>query len=433
MTRIEPFRGLRYDATRVRGSDVAAPPYDVVDARQVAALLESSPYNIAHVESCPGDTDARYEAAAAALRAWQDAGVLQRDAAPVYYVYEQRFAVPASPGRTAVRRAFFTRMEIVPAEAGIVRPHEATMAAAKEDRLKLLRATHTNVSPIFAMYSDPDGSARAILDRVSAGSPVLEATDGRGDSHRLWVINDPASIDALTAIVAASPVTIADGHHRYQTAINYLAEREGAGLATADDRFVCTGLVAQDEPGLMVLPIHRLIRAAAVPSDLEARLEALWQLEDVGAATDAAAAAALWARATEAAATGQAFGAIGLRPGRLHLLTARDASAIDAAMPARLSPASRRLGVLVLNETILEPLLGLDAAARSAGAAVAFTEDVAEAWRAVDSGEFALALLVQPVHAPQVVEVAAAGELLPQKSTFFYPKMSTGMVLNPLD
>ena len=433
MTRIEPFRGLRYDPERVRGSDVVAPPFDVVDAAQVAALLGQSPYNIAHVESCPGETDARYEAAAAALRAWQDAGVLRRDDAPLYYAYEQRFAVPASPGRTEVRRAFFARLEIAPPEAGIVRPHEATLSAAKEDRLKLLRATRTNVSPIFGMYADPAAGARAILDRITAGTPALEATDGRGDSHRLWLIDDPFSIEALTGIVAASPVTIADGHHRYQTAINYLAEREGAGVATPDDRFVFAGLVAQEEAGLIVLPIHRLIRAAIVPDDLRARLDALWQVEDAGAASDLEAVRALWARATQAATGGSAFGAIGIEPGRLQLLTARNPAAVDAAMPQQLSAASRALGVLVLNATILEPLLGLDAAARAAGTDIAFTENVAEAWHAVQSGQFALAFLVQPVRATQVVEVAAAGELLPQKSTFFYPKLSTGMVLNPLD
>lgn len=433
MTRIEPFRGLRYDPARVRGSDVVAPPYDVVDAAQVAALLDSSPYNIAHVESCPGETDARYEAAAAALRAWQDAGVLRRDPAPIYYAYEQRFAVPGSPGRSEVRRAFFARLEIVPAEAGIVRHHEATLSAAKEDRLKLLRATRTNVSPIFGMYSDPNGDAREFLDRVTVSTPALEATDGRGDSHRLWLIDDPASIAALTGIVAASPVTIADGHHRYQTAINYLAEREAARAATLDDRFVFAGLVAQEETGLTVLPIHRLIRAAIVPADLRARLESLWQIEDGGAADTIEAVQGLWVRATQAAASGPAFGVIGIEPGRLLLLTARNAAAVDAAMPATLSAASRALGVLVLNATILEPLLGLDAAARADGTDIAFTEDVAEAWHAVRSGEFKLAFLVQSVRATQVVEVAAAGELLPQKSTFFYPKLSTGMVLNPLD
>ncbi|MSQ42344.1 MAG: DUF1015 family protein, partial [Dehalococcoidia bacterium] len=186
----------------MRGSDVIAPPYDVVDAAQVAALLDTSPYNIALVESCPGEGDARYAAAADALRAWETAGVLRRDSEPAYYAYEQRFALPGAatgPGApaasTLTRRGFFARLRLHPREDGIVRPHEATMSAAKEDRLRLLRATRTNVSPIFAIYADTEGAARALLETVAAEPPVFEARDARGDEHRLWAITDPARID----------------------------------------------------------------------------------------------------------------------------------------------------------------------------------------------------------------------------------------------
>jgi hypothetical protein len=191
-------------------------------------------------------------------------------------------------------------------------------------------------------------------------------------------------------------------------------------------------MVAQEEPGLVVLPIHRLIRGGAVPADLVARLDANYYVEPVNATWEAAGAERVWAR-VQVDHDVPVFGVLGLTPRGFHLLTARSREAITAAMPPGLSAASRALDVLVLNETILQAALGLDAAARAAATHIAFTEDVREAWHAVDSGEYALAFLVRHVSAQQVVAVADAGELLPQKSTFFYPKLATGMVLNPLD
>ncbi len=432
MTVIEPFRGLRYDPARVDGSDVIAPPYDVVSADDVAALLGQSLYNIAHIESVPGEGDAKYEAAASALRAWEDDGVLRRDDAPAYYAYEQRFAVPGE-SRQAIRRVFFTRMHISSREAGIVRPHEATLSAAKEDRLRLLKATHTNVSPIFAMFSDPDHSAAMILNTATQKPPAFEARDGRGDEHRLWVIDNPADIEGLTSAVAAAPVTIADGHHRYETALNFLREREAAGGATEAERSLLTGLVPQEDPGLIILPIHRLIRASAIPADFAARLETLYAIEDVGAATEAAASIdGLLHRLRSADPTVPTFGLLGLIPGRMHLLTAQMPHVMEA-MPKRLSAASKAIDVLVLNDTVLEPILGLDVAARAAGEHIGFTEDAHKAWHAINRNEYHLAFLVRNVQPEQVVAIADEGELMPQKSTFYYPKLATGMVLNPLD
>ena len=429
MPEIQPFRGLRYDPDAVRPDDVIAPPYDVVGKDELEALLARSPCNIAHIESC-ASTEEGYAHAAELLREWESAGALSRDETPSYYIYEQRFALH---GQTRTRRALFARMRLHPHEEGIVRPHEATLSGPKEDRLKLLRATRTNVSPIFGMFADPDGTARAVLEAVAAGPPAFEAKDGRGDTHRLWVVHDPAHIEALTAVVAASPVTIADGHHRYHTALNYLAEREAAGAASEADHYILTGLVAMDDPGLVVLPIHRLIRDDDAVGEFEQRLSELYTIEPVAAPWSEAGAQQLWERVQAVAPRTEAFGIIGLATNTFHMLTARSSAAIAQAMPAHWSPASRSLHVLVLNETILQPLLGLDAAARAAGERIAFTEDVGEAWRQVDSGACRLAFLVDHVRVGQIVAVADAGELLPQKSTFFYPKLATGMVLNPLD
>jgi uncharacterized protein (DUF1015 family) len=428
VTEILPFRGLRYDPARVRPDDVIAPPYDVVGDADVQALLARSPYNMAHVESCES-TDAGYARAASLLSEWESEGVLHRDEAPAFYVYEQRFTVDGQP---YARRVFFARMRIHRHEEGIVRPHEATLSGPKEDRLKLLRATRTNVSPIFGMFADPEAIARSVLDEVAATAPVFEATDARGEQHRLWPVVQQTHIDLLTHAVAASNVTIADGHHRYHTALNYVDEREASGAASEADRYILTGLVPEDAPGLVVLPIHRLVRGD-IPTDLADQLADLYELQTIDAPWSADGARELWSRVQTAARDGVAFGVIGLAPRTFHLLSARSSEAIASAMPAQLSPASRSLQVLVLNETVLQPLLGIDAAARATGNRIAFTEDVEEAWRPVDSGDYQLAFLVENVHVDQIVAVADAGEVLPQKSTFFYPKLATGMVLNPLD
>jgi uncharacterized protein (DUF1015 family) len=426
ITDIRPFRALRYDPAVVRGDEVIAPPYDVVSEQDVRDLHARSPENVAHVES-PRDADGdRYAGAAAALERWQAEGALRRDDRPACYVYEQRFT---AGGAVRTRRVCFARMRLHPSRDGQVRPHESTMAGPKRDRLELMRATGANVSPILAMYRDPAGDARAVLDEAAAGPPAFEAAGARGDEHRLWVIDDPRGIETLTAALAASTVTIADGHHRWETARAYHAQR-------GDDAsgWMLAGLVAVEEPGLLILPNHRLVQVGRVPADFVARLSALYEVEDITPKSwDGTAVQRLWGR-VQANATGPpTFGVLGIEDQRLHVVTARSAAAIDRAMPQDWSAASRALDVNVLTETILGPLLGLDADALAAGERVAFTEDVEEAWRRTERTHNLLAFLINPTRVEQVLAVADAGELMPQKATFFYPKLATGLVINLID
>lgn len=411
----------------------------MVSPRQVATLIARSPHNIAHVESCPGDEETRYAAAAALLEQWEQDGLLRRDESPAYYVYEQRAMVL---GERVVRRSFFARMRLYPPQDSPadnpVRPHEATMAGPRAERLNLQRATAANISPIMVMFADRAGEARGVLAEVTAEAPDFQATDAAGNEHRLWVCTDVARGARLHAAVAASHVTIADGHHRYATALSYLAERGGAHLAPeAAERWVLAGLVAEEEPGLVVLSNHRLIRGD-VPADLLDRLAERYTVEELSPpAAGPEGVLELWRR-VDAGARGLAtFGLIGAggRDGAplLHLLTARSQAAIEEAMPAHRSPVSGMLDVLVLTDTILTPLLSIDEQALTAGERVAFTEDVRRAWEAVEGGEYQLALLVNPTRVEQIVAVADAGELLPQKATFFYPKLATGMVINRID
>lgn len=433
MTEIRPFRGLRYAPGKVSADDVIAPPYDVVGAEAVAALHSRSPYNAAHLENPAGNERERFEGAARLLRSWQADGVLKRDSKPAYYVYEQRAKIPAGAlaGKTVTRRCFFARTRLHRPEEGIVRPHEATLAGPREERLRLLRATQTNISPIFGMFLDPAGAAKRVLGEVAKREPAMEATDAVGDRHRLWVVDAADEVRALTEAVEASNVTIADGHHRTHTALDYRDEVAGQakGRWTGNEpaNFVLMGLIPEDDPGLVILPIHRLIHGD-VPERLMEQLSALYRVEPTTSAE------AAWKSVQSNALGPVTFGLLGATsPDSAHVLTARFPQAVANAMPQGVSDASKGLDALVLTETVLTPVFGIDRSVLTQGQRVTFTESLDEASDAVTSGEASLAFLVNPTRPQQVTQVADAGEVMPQKTTFYYPKLATGMVFNPLN
>ena len=406
---------------------VIAPPYDVVTDEGVQALLSKSQYSIAHIEMRqPAAGNEHYTNADAALQRWQDEGVMLRDKKPAYYLYEQRFTVQ---GALRTRRCFFARLEVSPPEAGRVLHHESTMTGPLDDRLRLLRATETNVSPILAMFEDPSGRVRELLAGHAEATPDFEATDDHDDRHRLWVLRDGETINALTAAVDASAVTIADGHHRYQTALNYQSEHP-----SVDADWMLAGLIPADDPGLIILPVHRLVKINRLPEDFMERLSVLYEPDDITPKSwDGTAIYRLWGRVQANAMGPATFGILGIENQRLHVATGRSTAAIDRAMPADWSSALRSVDAVVLTETMLRPLLGIDQEALVAGDRVVFTEDVQDAWSQTESGRYSLAFLVNPVRIEEVLAVANAGEVLPQKSTYFYPKLATGLVLNPLD
>ncbi|TAJ20122.1 MAG: DUF1015 domain-containing protein [Dehalococcoidia bacterium] len=429
MTEIRPFRGLRYDPRKVRGDDVIAPPYDVVGAEAIATLHARSPYNAAHIENPSGEGDAKYRNAATTLAQWQREGALTRDARPAYYAYEQRARIE---GAWVTRRAFFARCCLHRPEEGILRPHEATIASHRADRLALIKATRTNISPVFGMFLDPKQAARNLLTEIAKRPPTFEAIDALGDRHRLWTVGAAAEVATLTEAVAASNVTIADGHHRTHTALDYRDECAAkAGrrwTGNEPENFVLMGMIPQDDPGLVILPIHRLVQASTLPVSILDRLAGLYRIEQLGTADEA------WARVQANAFGPSTFAVLGLEGAHsVHLLTARSQEAIDNAMPQGISKPSKRLDALILTETVLTPIFGIDRAVLAGGQRVTFTESVTEAREAVESGACRLAILLNATRAQQITDVADAGEVMPQKTTYFYPKLATGMVYNPLD
>ncbi len=429
MTEIRPFRGLRYDPRKVQGDDVIAPPYDVVGAEAVATLHARSPYNAAHLENPSGDGDAKYRNAASLLVAWQKEGALTRDAKAAYYAYEQRARID---GAWLTRRAFFARCRLHRPDEGSLRPHEATIAGPRADRLALIKATRTNISPVFGMFLDPERTARALLTEIAKREPDFEATDALGDRHRLWTVSAAPEVAALTDVVAASNVTIADGHHRTHTALDYrdeCAAKVGKRwTGNEPENFVLMGMIPQDDPGLVILPIHRLVQADPLPAAILDRLSGLYRIEQLGTAEEA------WARVQANAFGPSTFALLGLEgPHSVHLLTARTQEAIDNAMPGGISLPAKRLDALILTETVLTPIFGIDRAVMTQGDRVAFTESVTEAQEAVEAGACRLAILLNATRAQQITDAADAGEVMPQKTTYFYPKLATGMVYNPLD
>jgi len=284
---------------------------------------------------------------------------------------------------------------------------------------------------VFGMFLDPSGAAKRVLADVAKRDPDFEATDALGDRHRLWVVTAASEVKTLTEAVEASNVTIADGHHRTHTALDYLdlakSAKKGTWTGNEPENFVLMGLIPEDDAGLVILPIHRLIHGE-VPGDLLQQLAALYRVE---AAPDAEAA---WAQVQANRMGPFTFGLLGATgDGSAHVLTARHPRAIENAMPQQISAASKGLDALVLTETVLTPVFGITRAVLTQGKRVSFTESLAEAEEAVASGHAALAFLVNATRVEQVTHVADAGEVMPQKTTYYYPKLATGMVYNPLD
>jgi len=439
MPSIAPFRGLRYDPKHVGAlSQVIAPPYDVIDESLQASLYERHPANVVRLEcnrAEPGDADAggRHARAARLFRAWREEGVVMQEPAAALYVYHQAFTVE---GRSLVRRGVMARVRLEQFGTGNIHPHEETMAGPKQDRLLLTRACRANLSQVFGIYPDPGGDVQAVLDAAVAGQPPLEATDHLGVRSCLWPMTNETVAARVAGLLGPRPVFIADGHHRYETACTYrdevaaayAHEHDGAPLpGDHPANFVLMMLVGMSDPGLVVLPTHRLFPAPAVASAAELAA----RLGDCFAATPAgrgpAAAADVWAEIE-----------LEQEQGTLGLYTAADASWTLARLTpagrvrmeqvaADHGPAWRSLGVSILHRLVVGELLaGRDLPLPT------YVHQVREVVAGLESGGYPLAALVMPASVDDIRSVSLTGERMPAKSTYFYPKLATGLVFNPL-
>lgn len=438
MPQIRPFRALRYVPDSVGDlAAVVAPPYDVLGAEDRARLRARNPKNVVRLDAPTdeiGDAeDDRYRRAARTLAAWRSDGTLHKDPRPSIYVHEQTYLVPGTDVERT-QRGFFGRLRLESLEPGSgVLPHERTLAAPREDRYRLLRATGVNTSPVIGLYDDPSGRASAILAGLAAGPAAIDVRDADDVRHRVWVVaaDGPAAAEVaeLIAIASAEPVTIADGHHRYETALRYRDERRMSRSCEEDPAFdylLMLFLETTAEP-LTVLPTHRII--GGLGENGVARLRTgLDELFVVRAASRAELLAVLGDRAAVAAIGGAGHFGLWTRTGGAFL-TARRA-AFEPLLPAG-GRAVRGLDVVLLG-VALERLAGIDPAGVAAGR-VAFTKSAADALVAVDAARDGAdaAFLLEPTPVASIAAVAGEGDVMPQKSTYFYPKALTGLLINP--
>jgi uncharacterized protein (DUF1015 family) len=414
MAEIQPLRALRYDPATTGGlQDVVAPPYDVIDAAQRAELAGRSPYNIVAIDLPEGGED-RYDRAAERLRSWQADGAVVQDEEPALWTLSQDYTGP--DGRHRTREGFFARVRVEDYGAGRIRPHERTHPGPKEDRLRLTRATRANLSPIFSLYSDPGGEAwRALAD----AAPWAQTTDDDGTVNRLGRTTDPAAIETVQRVLADAELLIADGHHRYETARVYAEEIGGEG----PHRYVMMCLVALQDPGLTVFPTHRLVNqlTSAKQEALAQALRRDFTIEELQSTDQLAPAAGDTVR----------IGYIDAHFKRPFMLTLSDPAIVEAALPDH-APSYRRLDTAVLEALVIKGALGMTEDDIDHLHGLGYARDFAQALELIDTGGYDAAFFMAPTPIERVHEVAAAGESMPPKSTYFFPKVPTGLLFNPL-
>jgi len=445
MATIIPFKGLRYNKEMVGNmADVVTPPYDVIDDSAQELYYARHPYNIIRLEygknTDGGNTvNNRYTRAAADFKDWIVKRILVPENQNAIYLYEQEFSLDS---RQKIRSGFICAIKLEPYEKGIILPHEETLPKHKADRLELMRACKANFSPIFGLYSDPSMKIMEIL-RASTGEkqPAVSFTVENGESHRLWVITDPAAIVQIQQSMAGKQILIADGHHRYETALNYMKEQDNNENVHSPANFVMVTLVNLFDPGLNILPTHRLVKniGSRKISSLLNRLRELFVLDEFPLEPDKhnlnrflseMSSRSLDKKKCAGSLHNHVFGTY-LNNGKLFFTTLKDKEVLSL-MPENKSANWHSLDVSVLHSLILDNCLGIGSELVAGGNNITYTRDAQEALLSVDRGEHQAAFLLNPTLVEEVTGIAGIGEKMPQKSTYFFPKLITGLVIRSL-
>ncbi len=423
MAEIQPLRTLRYEPSAVGSlGDVIAPPYDVIDEALRAELLAKSRFNVVEVDlpEAPNGGDP-YRHAGEVFEAWRAQGVLVRDQEPIFWALEQRYVAPDGSERR--RRGFFARVRVEDYGSGRIRPHERTHPGPREDRLRLTRATRANLSPIFSLFADPWGASDEVFEGATAGEAFASAADHEGIGHDLWRIVGAEPIAALQAALAGAELLIADGHHRYETARAYADEVGGEG----EHRYVLMFLCSLSDPGLTVFPTHRLLTGLADdPAKQQAIRTAIlrdFEVEEVGRDE-------LEPPAEDAGRL--QLGYMDSFHAKPYRLTLKDPEIAVAALPHMPEPY-RRLDTAVLEAIVLKGALGMSDEDISHLRGLAYSKSFDDAREAVESGRADAGFFMGATPVERVREVAEAGVSMPPKSTYFYPKVPTGLVFNVLE
>ena len=451
MAQVRPFQAFRYNPRQVAFDRVLTQPYDKISPAMQEAYYAADPRNLITIEkgrAHPSDspTDNVYTRASAALENWIRENIIVQDPAPSFYAYSQEYCVPGS-GEQRTRRGFIGAGKLEDYSAGVVFRHEHTLAGPKADRLELLRHTRIHTGQLFMLYSDPLQRIDAILKDAESTPPATELRDEFGVTHRLWIISDPDRTAGISAAMADQKLVIADGHHRYETALNYRNERRltvgglhpSAPYAVAPCDFAMMTFVNACSEGLTILPTHRLAANLLDFSWNEARryLEPWFEAQSFPFADDGQKAQARQdflshlrdARPSRAIG---AYPAADSRKRAYYMLTLRDGADLGQLLHS-VSPLQRELDVVLLHDGILEPAFGITLQTVTAERNLSYEREAAAALDAVDCGAAQIAFLLNPVAVQDVMRVALAGEVMPQKSTDFYPKLLSGITMYRVD
>jgi uncharacterized protein (DUF1015 family) len=435
MAQIRPFQGVRYNQQIITDlASVICPPYDIIGPQLQDELYRSSEYNFVRVEynrELPQDdaSDNRYTRACSNITRWLNQGVLKMDAHPAFYIHQHYFVCQ---GKASRRENLVAAVKLEEWDQKIVRPHENIIPRAKSDRMSMLRYCRSNTSPVLAMYEDPQQVISFALTSQEISSPLINVVDNFGERHKVWAVTSPEVIRQVQQVIADQPLYIADGHHRYDSALTYRREMQAQSRSFTGEEgynYVMTSLIDFTDPGLVILPTHRLLRGISRPilSGLRSQLKVFFDIEDLSLDMPD-----IWRR-VDAALTGTSpdmtevrLAVFGLEADKISILTLRDFEAVNSLMPAFHGDLYRKLDVSLVDHVILEKLLGFDKDKEENS--LAYIHDRDEAVSRVKNQEYQLLFILNPVRPELIRAIADAGDRMPRKSTYFYPKAPAGLV-----
>ncbi|BCR04654.1 hypothetical protein DESUT3_17230 [Desulfuromonas versatilis] len=441
MAKIAPFRGLRYNVAQIGDpAKVVAPPYDVISPALQQELYRRHPANIVRlilgkINETDSETDNRYTRSAADFAKWQQEQILTRDAEPSIYLYDQEY--PIEGGEVVVRKGFVALTRLEDFSSGVVKPHEKTLSGPKTDRFNLTKACGANFSPIFSLYSDPCCVLESVTRKLRDKSPDMEVADDDGVRHRLWQVSDPMVIEKAQDLLDNKPLFIADGHHRYETALNYrnfMREKHPGYSGKELFNYVLMYFANMEDRGMQIFPTHRLVYnvEALNPDSLRDALGEFFEVETRN--IDSADQAARQEVRQELREKGKERHCLAMYCGKgdVIYLTLRENAVMDRFFSDKSPKVLRTLDVSILHRLILETLLNISPEAQEKQTNLKYVKNFDEPFELVDCGEFQLAFLMNPTRMNEVRDVANAGEKMPQKSTYFYPKLLSGLVINKI-
>lgn len=416
MAEIKAFKGMRYTSAAGDLNALVCPPYDIISDSQREKYIEENPCNIIRLE-LPKGGDERYKEAGKTLKDWLDKEILSCDKEDSIYVYEMLFSANGVRNRL---KGFVSLVKLVEFSEGIVLPHEETLSKAKEDRFNLMSETFCNFSQIYSLYMDEDGSTYNIIDGCSKGAPDMEVTDPDGTVHRMWKVSDSGVIKSVTEAFKDKKLYIADGHHRYETALNFHKKH-----GTESSGYIAMMLVNMENKGLVVFPTHRIVKNLENFSP-EKVIEDCKPYFDIA---EAPGEERMQAALSKFYDEGKKAFAMYTGYGKCYVMTLKDEGAVKKLLPD-MSEAYCGLDVTVLHSLVLERILGIDKENMANQKNLTYTRSRGEALEAVDMDGADCSFILNPTKVSEIRDVAAAGEKMPQKSTYFYPKLITGLVMN---